>query len=183
MATTSWISTSRRVPLNVTPICGASSPSGRDHVRRALDVEERRHLRVRQQPHRVLIEPAVALAPRRWSGTRRRRDPRCRCLPSPTRRNRRRSSSAPGRGRAARPNARRCGRGIQVREPAVADLLAEHAQRVVLAEELLRRVVGILAEPVHHDERCAAGRRCRSRATGRRCPRRCRGSRSATVVS
>ena len=41
---------------------------------------------------------------------------------------------------------------LEERQPAVADLLAEHAERVVLAEELLRRVVRILAEPVHHRE-------------------------------
>ena len=41
---------------------------------------------------------------------------------------------------------------LQKREPAVARLLAEQAERVVLAEELLRRVVRVLAEPVHDDQ-------------------------------
>ncbi len=39
---------------------------------------------------------------------------------------------------------------LQEREPAMADLLAEHADGVVLAEEHLQRIVRVLADPVHH---------------------------------
>ena len=39
---------------------------------------------------------------------------------------------------------------LEEREPAVADLLSENAHRVVLAEERLERIFGILANPVHH---------------------------------
>jgi hypothetical protein len=41
---------------------------------------------------------------------------------------------------------------VHVREPPVADLLPQHAQRVVLAEKLRRRIVGILDQRVHDDE-------------------------------
>ena len=61
IAMMSWTRTSRRVPLNVTPTCGADSRCAVDReVGRILDVEERRHLDVADEPHRVLVQQAVA---------------------------------------------------------------------------------------------------------------------------
>ena len=149
---TSWISTSRLVPLNVTPTRGPLSESrvGID-VDRVLDVEERRAPAIRTAAPSRTDRGGCSAARPPSCGTRRRRDPRCRCLPSPRRPNRRRSSSAP------RPSpSSACERyadaiaELEEREPAMADLLPEHAQRVVLAQELLRGIVGILADPVHH---------------------------------
>ena len=72
---------------------------------------------------------------------------------------------------------------LEERQPAMAGFLAEHAHRVVLAEELLRRDRRDTCRASPSRRGCAGGRRCRSRATDRRCRGRCRVTSLAIVVS
>ena len=142
IAITSWMRTSRRVPLNVTPVCGRrfGRAHGR-HVHRALDIEERWNGTVRDEAHGVLIEQAVALhgadGPERSAA---------KILDVVALHDRRVRIEEEAPVREVAPEQRvgplsRVVAELEKREPAVAGLLPDQAERVVLAEEFLRRVV------------------------------------------
>ena len=109
-----------------------------------LDVEERRHLRHADEAHRVLIEQAVA--PHRGGGSER---AAAEILDVVAFHHRRVGVHEEAPVRLVAPEqlvgaAARCGRGTPRTRASDGRLLPEHAQRVVLAEESLRRIVRVL---------------------------------------
>ena len=152
IAMTSSISTSRRVPVNVTPTRGADPPVA--PRRRSSDSRRRRRSAPdsRNQPHRVLIEPAEAL-----HRSRRAELAAAQILDVVALHDRRVGVEEEAPVRLVAPEQRFRSRAgviaeIEEGEPPVADLLPEHADRVVLAEERLERIFRVLADPVHHGE-------------------------------
>ena len=148
----SWISTSRRVPLNVTPTCGADS-------RVRVDRQVGRDSRHRRTAARRRRGPGPSRTGRAgcsvWTAATVRNEPPPRSsmsLPSITDASESKKKlqcawSRPSSRSERTPLRSRKSMNASQRWP---DLLAEHAERVVLAEELLCRIVRVLAEPVHH---------------------------------